>query len=243
MFLHIEAILCVECVFYCMSRVGVVSDIHGNAPAFEAVLDALAGEVDYIVCLGDIIGICGFPSEVISMVRENCKFVISGNHDMYPFEGDLEPEVASVEQKLFEDKTTQEQQSWLYKLPFMTEVDSDELLLAHSYPISGRASGFQSGNSGVKPREMIEVGSEFEDKILLLGHVHEQHSVNLEKFGHNVVVVNPGSVGGFYQDVAEYAIVDTESRDVELLSVEYDEARVLERVKEMESEYGVSLLK
>lgn len=225
-----------------MSRVGVVSDIHGNAPAFEAVLAELNGEVDYIVCLGDIIGICGFPSESINLVQDNCDVVIAGNHDMYPFEGDLGSDVARVEKELFFDEVTDAQQSWLYRLPFMKEVVEDSLVVAHSYPEQERASGFESGNAGVPSRDMVEVGSEFTECMVLLGHTHEQHSVDLEKFGHDVVVVNPGSVGGFYQDVAEYAIIETDTRAAEMHTVEYDKSPVVTKVKEMEEKYNVDLL-
>lgn len=225
-----------------MSRVGVVSDIHANLPAFEAVLEALQGEVDFIVCVGDIIGICGFPSETISLVQENCEFVIKGNHDIYPFEGQLGSEVADLEKELFFDETTESQQSWLYKLPPMLDVPESPLLLAHSYPFEGEASGFEDGNAGVKSREFIEVGSEFEETILCLGHTHEQHSVDLSKFGHSVLVVNPGSVGGYYQEQAEFSIVDTDEFTVEEHSVAYDKERVTERVQEMEDEYNIDLL-
>lgn len=225
-----------------MSRVGVIADIHGNLPAFEVVLDELQGNVDYIVCLGDIIGVCGFPSEVIELVQDSCAVSIKGNHDIYPFAGNLGSEVAEFEKQLFFDETTEAQQSWLYKLPSMTNVEDSPLLLAHSYPFEGQSSGFEDGNAGVFPREFVEVGAEFEETILCLGHTHGQHSVDLESFGHSVLVVNPGSVGGYYQDEAQYSIVDTVEFTVEEFAVEYDKTPVTEKVKQMEETYNIDLL-
>lgn len=225
-----------------MSRIGVVSDIHANAPAFEAVLADMNESVDYIVCVGDIAGICGFPSETIALVQDNCKYVIKGNHDVAMFEGDLDSDVVEVEQQLFFDETTETQQSWLYKLPTMCDIAESNLLIAHSYPFSGQSSGHEDGNSGVYPREYIEVGSNFSDTILCLGHTHEQHSVSLVEYGHSVLVVNPGSVGGFYQDEAKYSIVDTESFTVTEHSIPYDKNRVIEKIKQMEKTYNIQLL-
>lgn len=225
-----------------MSRVGVVSDIHGNLPAFEAVLEELQGDVEYIVCVGDIIGICGFPNEVIELVQSSCEVSIKGNHDIYPFEGELGSEVAELEKQLFFDETTEAQQSWLYKLPSMTDVPDSPLLLAHSYPFEGESAGFEDGNAGVFPREFVEVGAKFIDTILCLGHTHGQHSVDLESFGHSVLVVNSGSVGGYYQDEAQYSIVDTDTFSVEEYAVEYDKTTVTEKVKQMEEKYDIELL-
>jgi len=226
-----------------MSKIGVVSDIHANKPAFEAVLEELqTSNIDYIVCVGDIVGICGFPSECISLVQDNCKYVIKGNHDVAMFEGDLDSDVIEVEQQLFFDESTDEEQSWLYKLPTMIDVSETSLLLAHSYPFEGKSSGYEDGNAGVYPRDYIEVGSQFSDKIVCLGHTHEQHSVNLNTYGHNVLVVNPGSVGGFYQDKAEFSIIDTESLSVVEKTVAYDKTVVANRVTQLEEKYDMSLL-
>jgi len=65
-----------------MTRVGVVSDIHGNLPALEAVIAALRKEkVDRIVSCGDLVGYGPWPREVISRVRELGVTGVQGNHD------------------------------------------------------------------------------------------------------------------------------------------------------------------
>lgn len=65
-----------------MTRIGVISDIHGNLSALDAVLDELAtARVDRIVCCGDMIG----PDSDSSMVLERCHQVgiasVRGNHE------------------------------------------------------------------------------------------------------------------------------------------------------------------
>ena len=63
-------------------RVAIISDIHANLPAFEAVLlkaDTL--DISTIWCLGDIVGYGPYPNECVELVRARCSLVVSGNHD------------------------------------------------------------------------------------------------------------------------------------------------------------------
>jgi predicted phosphodiesterase len=65
-----------------MTRLGIVSDIHGNLPALEAVLAALETQrVDRIVCCGDLVGYGPWPSEVIARLRSLDAHSVRGNHD------------------------------------------------------------------------------------------------------------------------------------------------------------------
>ena len=60
----------------------IISDIHGNLEAFQAVLEDIdAHGVDSIICLGDIVGYGPNPCECIKLVRDRCGVVIMGNHD------------------------------------------------------------------------------------------------------------------------------------------------------------------
>ena len=64
-------------------RIAVISDIHGNWHALEAVLDDIRAEkVDEIWCLGDIVGYGGKPSECLALVREGSAICLGGNHDL-----------------------------------------------------------------------------------------------------------------------------------------------------------------
>jgi predicted phosphodiesterase len=63
-------------------RIAIVSDIHANATAFEAVLaHAKAIGYDQMVCLGDVIGYGPDPVECIDLVRHHCEWALLGNHD------------------------------------------------------------------------------------------------------------------------------------------------------------------
>jgi predicted phosphodiesterase len=61
----------------------VISDVHSNLPALEAVLASIetAGPEE-IWCLGDVVGYGAQPDECTALVRERCAFVLNGNHDL-----------------------------------------------------------------------------------------------------------------------------------------------------------------
>jgi diadenosine tetraphosphatase ApaH/serine/threonine PP2A family protein phosphatase len=64
-------------------RAAVISDIHANLPALEAVLETIEqAEVDEIWCLGDVIGYGAEPDECTELVLERCSLCLVGNHDL-----------------------------------------------------------------------------------------------------------------------------------------------------------------
>ena len=61
----------------------MVSDIHGNRPAFEAVLaDIERAGVDETWCLGDLVGYGAEPDECVALAAERCAVCLAGNHDL-----------------------------------------------------------------------------------------------------------------------------------------------------------------
>jgi diadenosine tetraphosphatase ApaH/serine/threonine PP2A family protein phosphatase len=61
----------------------VISDIHANLPALEAVLEAIEeAAVDEVWCLGDVVGYGAQPDECADLVRERCDLCLVGNHDL-----------------------------------------------------------------------------------------------------------------------------------------------------------------
>mgnify|MGYP001778353259 CR=1 FL=1 len=104
-------------------RFAIISDIHANIEALDAVLaDAKAQKVDDFLCLGDVVGYNAAPAECIRRIRElGCK-VVMGNHDHYCSDpsvnlDDFQPNAASViewtRRNLSEDDIR-----WLQSLPY-----------------------------------------------------------------------------------------------------------------------------
>jgi predicted phosphodiesterase len=70
--------------------IALLSDVHGNLPAFEAVLaDVESSGAGEIWCLGDLVGYGAQPDECVELARERCDLCLAGNHDMV-VTGDLD---------------------------------------------------------------------------------------------------------------------------------------------------------
>jgi diadenosine tetraphosphatase ApaH/serine/threonine PP2A family protein phosphatase len=63
--------------------VALLSDVHGNLPALDAVLDDVSeAGVDELWCLGDLVGYGGEPDECVARVAAACHVCLAGNHDL-----------------------------------------------------------------------------------------------------------------------------------------------------------------
>jgi predicted phosphodiesterase len=64
-------------------RIAIVSDIHGNRHAFEAVLDAIeASDCEEMWCLGDLVGYGADPDACVELARRYAAVCLAGNHDL-----------------------------------------------------------------------------------------------------------------------------------------------------------------
>jgi predicted phosphodiesterase len=59
----------------------ILSDLHANWEALEAVIREAAGQYDKAICCGDLVGYAADPNAVVEWVRANCEVVVRGNHD------------------------------------------------------------------------------------------------------------------------------------------------------------------
>ena len=115
-------------------RICVLSDIHGNVPALEAVLAAI-GPVDAIWQLGDIVGYGPEPDETISTLERNGAQGVRGNHDaaalglidVDAFNDDARTAVLWTAGRL-----TERSRAWLQGLP--EKVREERFTLAHGSP-------------------------------------------------------------------------------------------------------------
>ena len=64
-------------------KIALLSDVHGNLPAFRAVLDAVeASEAEAVWFLGDLVGYGANPDECVELAAERCDLCLAGNHDL-----------------------------------------------------------------------------------------------------------------------------------------------------------------
>jgi putative phosphoesterase len=197
-------------------RLGLLSDIHGNKVALEAVLADMP-TVDAAVCAGDIVGYNPQHRACLERVREQSITTIQGNHDRavagqgaFGFNS-----LAGAGVQHAQETLTDEQTAWLGQLPASRRVADGRVRLVHGHPADPDRYTY--------PRQFSAdlLGDE---SVLVLGHTHVQGH---ERFDDGVVV-NPGSVGQPRDDDprAAYAVVDLETLAVTEHRVAYDIERV-----------------
>ncbi|WP_226013281.1 metallophosphoesterase family protein [Halomicrobium salinisoli] len=205
-------------------QIGLISDIHGNLPALEAVLSDMPA-VDEIACIGDVVGYNPWPAACVDRVREVAAVTVQGNHDRTvrtpeTYRGNRMAH-AGLEHAL--DELSEEQLSWLDDLPRTATVADDRFLLVHDHP--------DVQDRYVMPEAFSGLWSYLDGRSgLVLGHTHVQH----EETDGDRLLVNPGSVGQPRDGDprAAYAVLDTDAVTVALHRVEYDVDRVIRAVEE-----------
>jgi putative phosphoesterase len=201
-------------------RIGLISDVHANLPALNAVLEDMPS-VDQLVCLGDTVGYNPYPSESLETVMENCDVVIQGNHDRrinHPVHAGNEQAVEGL--KLANKVISSEQRELLEKLPEKTELHEGRFLAVHSHP--------EHTDRYVMPGLFHNVEKYLEDyDAIFFGHTHMQGKKEFDRG----VILNPGSVGQPRDKAtAAYAVFDTETMETELYRTGYDIYKVVEEI-------------
>ena len=193
-------------------RVGLVSDIHGNRVALEAVLADMP-PVDRLACAGDVVGYNPWHADCVEAMRERGVPTVMGNHDRavaggadFAFNSMAGAGVRHAREALGDD-----QLEWLAALPNERTVCEGRVRLVHGHP--------DDPNRYTYPAQF---GPHLlgEEDALVLGHTHVQSHERYEAG----VVVNPGSVGQPRDGDprAAYAVLDLDDLRVEERRVEYD---------------------
>lgn len=217
-----------------MTRLAVLSDIHGNLPALEAVVaDAAGAGCTAFVNLGDILSGPLWPRETAEYLMARDWVTIAGNHERAVLDRPLDRMGPS--DRFARDAISVEQTEWLRSLPPLARLDGG-IALVHGTAASDVEPLLEtiedSGARHATESEIIARLGDDDARLTLCGHTHVQRLVDLSD-GRRVV--NPGSVGlpgyAVWRPVryvmeagdprARYAIVDADL-SVELRAVEYD---------------------
>lgn len=175
-------------------RLAVLSDIHGNRHALDAVLeDVHEQRVDAVLHLGDYLSgpfdFRGVADRLMAMGGPQ----VRGNHDRFISEGRADDWRIDA---MVRDGLSAEQHAWLAAVPD-TAVFADEVFLCHGTPRSDNTlwtdGTADDGRMFQRSRETIEAEARgFDYPVLLYGH---SHIVRTLRLADGRLLVNPGSVG------------------------------------------------
>jgi predicted phosphodiesterase len=223
----------------------IISDIHANLAAFEAVLADAAGQWETIWCLGDIIGYGPNPNECVDLLRQYDHISLSGNHDwaalgkldISSFNDEAQTAVRWTQSVLRDDART-----YMESLP--TTLLKDPFTLVHASPR-------QPVWEYILDAYTAAVNfSYFDTPYCLVGHTHvpgafeqENNHILVRQPNYNQPqtlpkarrIINPGSVGQ-PRDAdprAAYALLDLETMTWEYRRVDYPIAQTQEQMHEI----------
>lgn len=103
--------------------------------------------------------------------------------------------LSEYEYRITSQNLSEKQKNWIRSLQSYDTWEEYNLLVAHAAPYPESSVGIDS--LGVGKRDFMKTASRLSDKFdfVVLGHTHSQSSLDCSKFGHDVVVINPRSVG------------------------------------------------
>lgn len=227
-------------------RVAVLSDVHGNLEALEAVLaDLLQTGAETVVCLGDLVGYGPDPEAVVTRIRQLGYPAVLGNHEA-ALAARKERERMNFQAKENNISTANllSPDNFRYCCELPRTLVIEDALFVHGSPPD-------SVNTYVYALSDDDVGRIFREdsrRLFFVGHTHElalicqqNHTVVRERLGEGVhalaadckYLINCGSVGQprDHDRRSKYLIWDSGAAVLEVRAVEYDVESTMEKIE------------
>lgn len=174
-----------------MSKLLILSDIHGNWPALRVVIEAEGG-FDAAVFCGDVVDYGPQPAECLHWIRHHCSHMVRGNHDnALAFDTDCHcmgsfRNLSLATRAWHSGLLAEEDKKFLGELPVLDwfEWEGRHFRMAHATP---QGDLFEY----LAPEQWEQRVHDLDADFVILGHTHVQGT---RTFG-GLTVVNPGSVG------------------------------------------------
>lgn len=218
-----------------MTRIAVLSDVHGNLQALEAVLKELKREKpDYVLVAGDLVLNGPEPNATVDALRgleADGGIIVSGNTDIavgdfdytaaYPQYADGVPDIVTAAVEWAHDELGDDQLDWLRRLPAERRIragDDQLVLVVHASPGS-QTRGF---DQALDANVVFERAAATDARVICVGHTHLPEVRDLGW----KVIVNDGSAGYVFDGdpTASWAMVTVEGSEVaaEIRRTEFD---------------------
>ena len=226
----------------------ILSDIHANIDALDAVLEAVSGGWEQVLVLGDLVGYGAEPNSVIDRVRElQPVAVIRGNHDKAACgldDGGNFNQVARYAAAWTQEQLTPDNREYLRELPQGPTAIDDLVEICHGAPFDEDHYIFDA----VDAQRALEASQR---PVCIFGHTHlpvifmasgqtltadlpDAALATLTIQPHARYLINPGSVGQPRDGDprAAFGLVDTERLTVSIHRIPYPVAKAQARIVE-----------
>ncbi|REC46813.1 metallophosphoesterase family protein [Chryseobacterium pennipullorum] len=228
-----------------MIQIAVFSDVHGNLPALEAVLDDMEKRgIHQKFCLGDLVDFAPWGNEVIEKIRDLNIPCLMGNHDeRIAFDIPVVPLPKHSEEETIarfiaidhsKKQITDDHKRFLSELPFHLQLNYKvgakhwSLQLVHSSLSSNDTYLYESEDDEV----FVDMLEESRSDIIVMGHTH----LSFKKRIGNQWAINCGSVGRSKEEnrLASYLILtlDEEAISPEIIQLHYPVEKTVRQIRE-----------
>ena len=223
---------------------GICSDIHSNATAFKAVLESMHDNgVERRICLGDIVGYGVDTDECVNLVKENMDVCLIGNHDSvavrYESSAGFNP-YAKQAIEWTQKNLSKESVAFIRSLPYIHE--ENDICFVHASPLSPADWVYVTDLE-----DALNAFDHFSERYCFVGHTHSPVIIAsrplaipkiLDEYEYVIanterLLVNVGSVGQprDRDPRACWCLLDTKTKCVRLIRVEYDIRETQNRMK------------
>lgn len=228
-------------------RIAILSDIHGNYDALNAVLEECKKyKIQQYLCLGDYVGYYYEPKKVWDRIHQLNGVKIKGNHEdllndsisSKAIRNQVKDKYGTGHQ-VAQNQLSSEDIKQLFNLPVKKQIQIDKYIfdLNHGSPWDQSIYLYPDTDS-----EILEKANNPAIDFILVGHSHYSF---VKKLTHSTII-NPGSVGQNRQKggVASWAFVNLEEIKVEIISTKYSVKSLAEKVKinDPDKAYNYSIL-
>ncbi len=221
-----------------MTRLAVLSDVHGNLHALTAVLKALDRQhVDAFLYAGDLVGYGARPGECIDLLRELPVVAVAGNHDLVAIGAEpreqCESRLARRTLEWTSTRLSQAARDYLASLPLVATIG--QVTMTHG----SLQDPFEYVRTPEQAGRQLQLLSQQQPlaRVLVHGHTHRAWAVaerdgvvsrgarpTVNMVPHQRYLINPGSVGQPRERSprARCAVLDMARLQATFLAVEYD---------------------
>lgn len=230
-------------------RVALLSDVHANLPALEAVLDDIAARrnLDAVFHLGDLVGYAPWPNECVALLRERGIPGVAGNYDSTVasdyehcgcrYENARQEELSHLSFAWTKEHVDEPSRRALANLPFRLDVrvggghaSGRRITLVHGTPTLNTLY-WTEDRPDTFCRKMMAAAGVNPGDVLCFGHTHKPWHRRLD----GVDLVNTGSVGrpkdGDWRAGYVLLTLAGEDTEVENVRIEYDVTRAAEAIR------------
>ena len=241
-------------------KYALISDIHANLPALDAVLADLDArdDVDAVYHLGDLVGYAPWPNEVVARLRERGVAGVAGNYDSTTatdyahcgckYEDARQEELSHLSYAWTRAHVSPDAKRWLGGLPFRIDLrprgghtGGPHVILVHGNPVLNTVYWTADRSDDFCLKMAEHLGAHAGD-VVAFGHTH----IPWHRAVGGIHFVNTGSVGRPKDGDprCSYALVAVaDDVDVEIVRLEYDVARAAAaiRASELPDEFAAYL--